>query len=421
MCSIKKAGAVSSSGTSAAIRACPELRRVHPELRWVYPELRRAPNFSRLLSHRELSHPAPFSTNSAKLNRQTPEVERLATRRKQTPAICSNRQKINFCLDENLSLPASCLEGAIGAPSKRLNAFLPGLPRATFAKGSGLRVEMAVTHSKQSIGAFLPGLPRATFAKGSRFAHTRTVAPLRPYARLSGNSMPARGKFIVLEGIDGSGKRTQLEMLVRAFASRGVACSQISFPRYEGFFGKMAGQYLNGDFGSLEAVDPHFSALLYAGDRFEAKPRIESDLASGQTVVADRYVGSNLAHQSARVPPEKRAAFLQWLKQLEYQVYALPAEDLVIYLPVPPAEAHRLVGEKAARDYTKLRHDIQESDLAHLQATSEVYDQLARQPNWLKIECYVAAVRARRAPESIHQDILAAVQARVTPTLRANK
>jgi dTMP kinase len=369
--------------------------RVYPELGCLYPELRRARISSRLLSHRELSHPAPFSTNCAKLNRQTPEVEHLASRRKQTPAICSNRQKINFCLDENVS--------AIGAPSERLNVFLPG---------SGLRVEMAVTHSKQSIGAFLPG---------SRFAHMPTVAPPHPYARLGGNSMPARGKFIVLEGIDGSGKRTQLEMLVRAFASRGVACSQISFPRYDGFFGKMAGQYLNGDFGSLEAVDPHFSALLYAGDRFEAKPRIESDLASGQTVVADRYIGSNLAHQSARVPPDKRAEFLQWLKQLEYQVYALPAEDLVIYLRVPPAEAHRLVGEKAARDYTKLRHDIHESDLAHLQATSEVYDQLARQPNWVKVECYDTASAALRAPESIHQEILAALQARVTPTLRANK
>src|SRR6202167_2699999 len=255
MCSIEKVGAVSSSRTAAAaIRACPELRGVYPErrracpeLRCLYPELRRAPIFSRLLSHRELSHAAPFSTNSAKLNRQTPEVKHLATRRKQTLAICSNRQKINFCFDENLSLPASFLEGAIGAPSKRRNVFLPGLPRATFAKGSGLRVEMAVTHSKQSVGPFLPGLPRATFAKGSRFAHMRTVAPLRPYARLGGNSMPARGKFIVLEGIDGSGKRTQLEMLVRVFASRGVACSQLSFPRYDGFFGKMAGQYLNGD------------------------------------------------------------------------------------------------------------------------------------------------------------------------------
>jgi len=409
----------------------------------VYPELRRASISSRLTSHREISNAAPLSTNSAKLNRQTPDIEHLATRRKQTLAICSNRQKISICLDENqpfnafLSETASHIEtaathskqtigeflsGARTACKRTVNAFLlTGLPRATFAKGSAPQTEIALTHSKQNTGSFLPGLPRATFAKGSRFAHMRTVAPPHPYARLGGDSMPARGKFIVLEGIDGSGKRTQLEMLVRAFASRGVACSQISFPRYDGFFGKMAGQYLNGDFGSLEAVDPHFSALLYAGDRFEAKPRIESDLASGQTVVADRYIGSNLAHQSARVPREKRAEFLQWLKQLEYQVYALPAEDLVIYLRVPPAEAHRLVGEKAARDYTKLSHDIHESDLAHLQAASEVYDQLARQPNWVKIECYDSAAAALRAPESIHQEILAAVQARVTPTLRANK
>src|SRR6202050_3039776 len=179
MCSIEKVGAVSSSGMAAAIpvyperrRACPELRRVHPELRWVYPELRKAPIFSRLLSHRELSHPAPLSTKCAKLNRQTPEIEHPATRRKQTLAICSNRQKINICLDENLSLPASFLEGAIGAPSERLNVFLPG---------SGLRVEMAVTHSKQSIGVFLPGSRIAHFASRTvqRDAHMRTVAPLR--------------------------------------------------------------------------------------------------------------------------------------------------------------------------------------------------------------------------------------------------
>ena len=249
----------------------------------------------------------------------------------------------------------------------------------------------------------------------------RTVTPQGAYARLTSNSMPARGKFIVLEGIDGSGKRTQLDMLARAFASRNVPFAQISFPRYDGFFGKLAARYLNGEFGSLEAVDAHFSALLYAGDRLEAKPKIESDLASGKMLLADRYVGSNLAHQGARVPREKRTEFLQWLRHLEYQVYALPAENLVIYLRVPPAEAHRLIGEKAARNYTKLQRDIQESNLAHLQATSEVYDHLAQQPNWLKIECYDNAANALRAAESIHQEILAAVQAHVTPVLRANK
>ncbi|MGB8543094.1 MAG: hypothetical protein WCD49_15810 [Candidatus Acidiferrales bacterium] len=234
-----------------------------------------------------------------------------------------------------------------------------------------------------------------------------------PVLNWSTNLMPARGKFIVLEGIDGSGKRTQLDMLARVLTSRGVPFAQISFPRYDGFFGKLVARYLNGEFGSLEAVDAHFSALLYAGDRLEARPAIESSLGSGKILLADRYIGSNLAHQGARMPSEKRGEFLQWLKQLEYQVYALPGEDLVIYLRVPPMEAHRLVGAKAARDYTKLRRDIQESNIAHLQAASDVYDQLAREPNWHKIECYDSAASALRSPEKIHQEILAAVDSRV--------
>jgi dTMP kinase len=232
--------------------------------------------------------------------------------------------------------------------------------------------------------------------------------------------MPARGKFIVLEGIDGSGKRTQLEMIARAFTSRNIAFAQVSFPRYDGFFGKLVARFLNGEFGALESVDPHFSALLYAEDRRESRPGLESDLATGRTLLADRYIASNLAHQGARVSQEKRKEFLAWLKELEYQVYALPHEDLVIYLRVPAGEAHRLVGEKSKRQYTDLRRDLQESDLAHLQAASEVYDELARQPNWVKIECYDAKTAALRAPEEIHKEILAAIEARVFPVLHAS-
>lgn len=232
-------------------------------------------------------------------------------------------------------------------------------------------------------------------------------------------SMPARGKLIVLEGIDGSGKRTQLEMLARALSAGGITFKQLSFPRYEGFFGKLVAQFLNGEFGSLDLVDAHFSALLYAGDRLEIKPAIEADLAVGRIVVADRYIGSNLAHQGARVPRERRAEFVQWLKQLEYRIYALPPEDLVIYLRLPAPEAHRLVGEKGTRDYTKLRRDILESDLAHLEAASEVYDQLAKQPKWVKIECFDAATGNLRPPEAIHADVLAAVEARVFAMRRA--
>jgi dTMP kinase len=225
--------------------------------------------------------------------------------------------------------------------------------------------------------------------------------------------MPARGKFIVLEGIDGSGKRTQIDMLVRAFTDRKIALSQISFPRYEGFFGKLVAQFLNGEFGPLDAVDAHFSALLYAGDRYEAKPKIEADLAAGHTVLADRFIGSNLAHQGARVPREKRSEYLKWLKQLEYEIYALPSEDLVIYLRVPVAEAHRLIGQKGARDYTKLERDILESNLSHLEAAADVYDHLATQPNWQTVECFDTNSATMRPPEAIHSEILAAIDIRL--------
>ncbi|HTX15762.1 MAG TPA: hypothetical protein VMD77_10740 [Candidatus Baltobacteraceae bacterium] len=232
--------------------------------------------------------------------------------------------------------------------------------------------------------------------------------------------MSARGKLIVIEGIDGSGKRTQLEYLVRALSERAVPFAKVSFPCYDGFFGKMVARFLNGEFGSLAAVDPHFSALLYAGDRLEAKPSLDAELASGKAVLADRYIASNLAHQGARVPVERRDEFIAWLKQLEYEVYGLPAEDLVLYLRVPVAEAHRLSGERGARRprrYTNLRRDLQESDVAHLEAASAVYDDLARQPHWVQVECFDPTSGSLRSPGEIHAEILAAVDARLASAL----
>jgi dTMP kinase len=249
--------------------------------------------------------------------------------------------------------------------------------------------------------------------------------------------MPSRGKLIAFEGIDGSGKRTQLEMLARAFQVRGIPVARISFPRYDGFFGQMVGRFLNGEFGSLETVDPHFSALLYAGDRLEAKPEIESALAQGRIVLADRYVGSNLAHQGARVGKTRRREFLKWLERLEYDMYDLPREDRVVYLRMPATQAQRLVTKKAAREYTRKRRDLQESNLAHLKAASEVYDRLSEQPRWVRIECATSrpadrtsrvALRgsgravpssgnqasiALRSEEEIHLDVLAAIGPRL--------
>jgi dTMP kinase len=225
--------------------------------------------------------------------------------------------------------------------------------------------------------------------------------------------MTPRGKLIALEGIDGSGKRTQLDLLAHALEARGRSILRTAFPRYDSSFGKLAGRYLNGDFGPLETVDPHLSALLYAGDRFEAKGEIESALAAGKIVLADRYIGSNLAHQSERVSPEQRNDFIAWLRHVEYGIYGLPVEDLVVYLRIPAPEAFRLIGLKAPRSYTSLRHDILEADVTHLEQTAGIYDRLAAEPNWVRIDCTNLASGILYSPEEIHRAVLDAVESRV--------
>jgi len=222
--------------------------------------------------------------------------------------------------------------------------------------------------------------------------------------------MPALGKLIAVEGIDGSGKRTQVELLTNALRARGHSVYSTGFPQYDSWFGKMVGQFLNGDFGPLESVDPHFTALLYAGDRFEAKTKLEVALGSGQIVLADRYIASNLAHQTARVSPDRRAAFLRWIEHLEYGVYALPHENLVLYLRVPAHEAQKLVAQKSARSYTSAQKDLLEASLRHLEDAAAMYDSLSKRPSWATIECYDAARAVMRTPEEIAVEVLAAVE-----------
>ena len=233
--------------------------------------------------------------------------------------------------------------------------------------------------------------------------------------------MTAHNKFLAIEGIDGAGKRTQIELLCRLLRKRGVAFMRFSFPRYNSFYGRMVGRFLNGEFGRLADVDAHFSALLYAGDRMEAKRELERALKIGRVVVADRYAASNLAHQGARVPPRQRSAFLKWLEDLEYKVHGIPREGLIVLLRVPAAQAQRLVERKARRDYTSKKKDIQEADLKHLKEAAKVYDRLAQGPRWLVIDCFDNAAGKLRPPEEIHLDVVKKIEARAAYLVRGRK
>jgi dTMP kinase len=231
----------------------------------------------------------------------------------------------------------------------------------------------------------------------------------------SPKSRRAWGRLIAIEGIDGSGKRTQLDLLGNRLIAGGNRVYSTGFPQYDSWFGKMVGQFLNGELGALEAVDPHFTALLYAGDRFEAKLKIEAALDEGKIVLIDRYIGSNLAHQTARAAPEKRAEFRKWIEHLEYEIYDLPREDLILYLRVPPDEAQKLVAQKATRSYTSAKRDLQEASMRHLQDAADMYDLLAQSAPWVTIECFDAKRGTVREVREIAQQVLAAVE----PLLRA--
>ena len=222
--------------------------------------------------------------------------------------------------------------------------------------------------------------------------------------------MTTHGLLIAIEGIDGSGKHTQASLLEQSLRSSGFPVYSTGFPQYDSWFGQMVGKFLNGDFGALENIDPHFTALLYAGDRFEAKSQLESALHEGKVVLVDRYIGSNLAHQVARAPAEKRAELLRWIEHLEYSIYGLPRENLILYLRVPPREAQSLVARKPERSYTAARHDILETNLRHLEDAAEMYDMLSRSRPWATIQCFDAQRKAMRRPEEISAEMLDAVR-----------
>ncbi|WP_460097591.1 dTMP kinase [Pseudomonas sp. H3_C08] len=198
------------------------------------------------------------------------------------------------------------------------------------------------------------------------------------------------GKIIAIEGIDGSGKNTQSNKILQGFLDNGFKCEKMSFPRYgETFFGREVGRYLNGEFGSLESISPKLSAMLYAGDRHESRDDILSKIAGNGILICDRYVYSNVAHQSAKLSTEARDEISQWIEELEFKIYKLPKPDLTIFLDVPPEVSGNLILKKELRDYTDKKKDLHEEDESYLEKVYHVFKKLACEtPDWIIIDCF---------------------------------
>jgi dTMP kinase len=200
--------------------------------------------------------------------------------------------------------------------------------------------------------------------------------------------------LIAIEGIDGAGKATQAGLLRERLAAQGYRVAVLSFPRYgQTYFARSISDYLAGRFGALDAVDPHFAALLYAGDRLESKVVIAETVAAHDVVVFDRYVASNLAHQAARVPPERREEFLTWLGTVEHEVYELPRADLTVYLDVS-TQAAAGMRERRGERATAPAADIHEASASYLERCAEVYRALLATSflsQWVAAPCCDAA------------------------------
>lgn len=217
----------------------------------------------------------------------------------------------------------------------------------------------------------------------------------------------ARGRLVVIEGIDGSGKTTQLKLLFKYLKQQGEAFEVIGFPRYDKFFGKMVGMILKGKLGGIN-LSPYLTSLPFALDRLMAKGQITRWLEQGKLVVADRYTPSSLAHQGARMEKGKQGRLINWLGWLEYRLFGLPKADLVIYLSMPAEKAQELMMKRKKKIYIKGR-DVFEKNLEHQRKTREVYLKLTEEKKHWKIVNCVDKHGRIYSPNEIHQKIITAI------------
>ncbi|MFM8477820.1 MAG: thymidylate kinase [Planctomycetaceae bacterium] len=218
------------------------------------------------------------------------------------------------------------------------------------------------------------------------------------------------GVLIAIEGIDGAGKGTQSAKLVQALRERGLRSDSLQFPRYAATtFGRSIADFLNGRFGALDQVHPQLASVLYAGDRFESRELLLQLLDANDVLVLDRYVGSNLAHQAAKLSGTERTELMEWIELVEYGVFRLPRPQLTIVIDMSSQMSRELVSRKGTRDYTQQQADLHESDLPYLEKVRRCYLALSHSRlDWRTVHGLADDGRLRTVDE-VAADILSQV------------
>jgi len=198
------------------------------------------------------------------------------------------------------------------------------------------------------------------------------------------------GKFIVIDGTDGAGKKTQADILKTRLEKNGLAVELADFPQYGQKSAGLVEEYLNGKYGGASEVDPRVASIFFAVDRYDASFKIRKWLEDNKIVISNRYVTANMGHQGSKFTDHsERRNYLDWLYDLEYKIFKIPKPDLNIILHVSPEISQKLVDQKGPRDYVGgQKRDIHEADINHLRAAEQTYLDIARTYlNFALIEC----------------------------------
>jgi dTMP kinase len=215
-----------------------------------------------------------------------------------------------------------------------------------------------------------------------------------------------KGKLIVIEGNDGSGKTTQLNLLLDYLKRKKIPHKTMDFPQYyDSFFGKFLAAFLRREHGKLEHANPYLLTFPFAMDRASAAPKIRLWLNKGYFVICNRYATSNMAHQSGRLPKKERSKYVDWDLEFEYKINKLPKEDKVIFLHLPYRQSLKLMAQRTKRNYINGKNkDMVETNVSYIRNSEEAYLQLLeRFPHWIKIECLSKG--KLRTPEDIHEEV----------------
>jgi len=218
------------------------------------------------------------------------------------------------------------------------------------------------------------------------------------------------GKLYVIEGVDGSGKATQTELLYQALLAQGKTVRKVSFPDYDSPSSSLIKMYLNGEFGTdPQDVNAFATSIFFAVDRFASfRKGWKTFYDEGGIIIADRYVTSNLVHQAGKIADAaEKERYIHWLNELEYGIFGLPKPDCVIFLDMPPAYSLKLRQERNALKQG-LTQDIHEADQTYLQNAYDNAIGIAKHQAWHTISC--VSNEQIRTIEDIHAEIVQTIE-----------